>query len=280
MIRKKYIFFIAIMLISLGIMQSCKTKREIVSAADVESKVAEELFVDVVDKQLDFSTFSSKLNLSLSSGTRSLSSRSSLKIIKDKAIQLSIQPLFGVEMLRLYIDKDSLIILDRMNKRYVKEAIADVKREYPVGFDFTTIQSLLTNRVFISGNPQISYSDFKNFSTKQLSEKYYIIESVDKKSGIEYSFSIDGNDHIAITQMSEPRRQYQLNWGYDEFIKDNSKLFPHKMSIDFVTPKRKSNVGLEFSGITLDEVFSLDVSIPNSYARAYISDIIKIITSI
>ncbi len=279
MILRKYIYLLVIALIALGVIQSCKIKKEIVAATSIESKVAEELFVDVIDKQFNFNTFSSKINLNLSSGTKALSSKSSLKIIKDKAIQLSIQPLFGVEMLRLYLDMDSLVILDRMNKRYVKESITDIKKEYPVGFDFTTLQSLLTNRVFISGNQSINYSDYRNFSTKQLSEQYYLIESVDKKSGIEYSFAINGNDNVAITQMSEPKKRYELNWGYDEFIRNNHMLFPHKMSIDFATPKRKSNVGLEFSGIMLDEEFDLEVSIPNSYARAYISDIIKILTA-
>ena len=271
------LFFCASLLIA-GL-NSCKSKRQIVAAAPVEEKVDVDLFTDILNNQLNFKTFSSRLNLNLSSGTKSLSSKASLRIVKDKAIQLSVQPLFGVEMLRLYADPDSLVLLDRMNKRYVKESIEDVKKVYPVGFDFKTLQSLLTNQVFVSGQSDVIYSDYEKFSTGQVSDMYYLLKSVDKKSGIEYGFTIDGNDRIALTHLLEPKENYSLNWKYDDFVKETYKTFPHKMDVVLASAKRKVNVGLEFSGIALDEDFDLQISVPGSYTRATISDIVKILTA-
>ena len=271
------LFFCASLLIA-GL-NSCKSKRQIVAAAPVEEKVDVDLFTDILNNQLNFKTFSSRLNLNLSSGTKSLSSKASLRIVKDKAIQLSVQPLFGVEMLRLYADPDSLVLLDRMNKRYVKESIEDVKKVYPVGFDFKTLQSLLTNQVFVSGQSDVIYSDYEKFSTGQVSDMYYLLKSVDKKSGIEYGFTIDGNDRIALTHLLEPKENYSLNWKYDDFVKETYKTFPHKMDVALASAKRKVNVGLEFSGIALDEDFDLQISVPGSYTRATISDIVKILTA-
>ncbi len=271
------LFFCASLLIA-GL-NSCKSKRQIVAAAPVEEKVDVDLFTDILNNQLNFKTFSSRLNLNLSSGTKSLSSKASLRIVKDKAIQLSVQPLFGVEMLRLYADPDSLVLLDRMNKRYVKESIEDVKKVYPVGFDFKTLQSLLTNQVFVSGQSDVIYSDYEKFSTGQVSDMYYLLKSVDKKSGIEYGFTIDGNDRIALTHLLEPKDNYSLNWKYDDFVKETYKTFPHKMDVALASAKRKVNVGLEFSGIALDEDFDLQISVPGSYTRATISDIVKILTA-
>lgn len=271
------LFFCASLLVA-GL-NSCKSKRQIVAAAPVEEKVDVDLFTDILNNQLNFKTFSSRLNLNLSSGTKSLSSKASLRIVKDKAIQLSVQPLFGVEMLRLYADPDSLVLLDRMNKRYVKESIEDVKKVYPVGFDFKTLQSLLTNQVFVSGQSDVIYSDYEKFSTGQVSDMYYLLKSVDKKSGIEYGFTIDGNDRIALTHLLEPKDNYSLNWKYDDFVKETYKTFPHKMDVALASAKRKVNVGLEFSGIALDEDFDLQISVPGSYTRATISDIVKILTA-
>lgn len=276
--NKSIVLLILVALISWPLMQSCKTKRHFLSSSPIESKVNKDLFVDVIDNQLSFNTFSSRLNLSLSSGKRSISSKAIIRILKDKAIQISVQPLFGVEMMRLYIDQNEIILLDRMNKRYVKESLSSLEEIYPVGFDFSTLQALLTNRVFVSGTDNVSYADFKNFSTEQISDKYYLIKSVDKKSGIEYSFSIDGNDHVASTQLRENKRKFELDWGYDEFVLNNNSVFPHKMNVVLASPKRKANVGLEFLGIVLNEQFDIESSIPNSYTRAYISDIIKILT--
>lgn len=280
MIRKKHTLLFIISIISIGaIMQSCNTKKGIVSATAVEAKVAEDLFVDILDNQFDFNTFSSKLNINLSFGTRSLSSKSNLKIIKDQVLQLSIQPLFGVEMIRLYVDNSEVVILDRMNKRYIKEPISKFMEEYPMGFDLSTIQALLTNRVFVSGKSEIEYNDYKSFSTNKFSDHLYSIEAVDKKSGIEYRFAINSNDNVANTIMNMSNNKYKVSWAYDEFIRNNNnnKLFPHKMNIEMSTPKRKSNIGLEFSGIVLNEELNLEMSIPNGYTQASISDVVKIL---
>ena len=196
---KKHIILLLFAGVLLVGLNACKSKKQLISAAPLEEKVDAELFSDILNKQFNYNTFSSRLNLNLSSGTKSLSSKASLKIVKDKAIQLSVQPLFGVEMLRLYIDNDSLVLLDRMNKRYVKESVQDVKKIYPVGFDFKTLQSLLTNRIFVSQQPDAIYSDYEKFTTNRVSELHYLLKSVDKESGVEYSFTIDGNDRIAIT---------------------------------------------------------------------------------
>lgn len=259
------------------IVQSCKSKRQIVSAAAVEDKMDEKLFIDIVDNQFNFTTFSSKVNLNLSSGTKSLSSKSSLRILKDKAIQLSVQPLFGVEMLRLYIDNDSIVFLDRMNKRYVKESLADVKELFPVGFDFKTVQSLLTNRVFMSGKPEVLYDDFDQFTTSRISDLLYQIRSVDRESGIEYSFAINGNDRITLAHLNEPKRNYSMDWEYDDFMLKNSKLFPHRMNVKLETTKRKADIGMEFSSIVINDDFDLQISIPSSYQRAAINDLLKVI---
>ena len=274
---KKYILLL-LLAVAMGFaIQSCKAKRHFLSAAPVEAKVEEELFADIVDNQFNFTTFSSKVNLNLSSGTKSLSSKSNLRILKDQAIQLSVQPLFGVEMLRLYIDLDSIVLLDRMNKRYVKESLSDVKELYPVGFDFKTVQSLLTNRIFVSGKPEVIYTDYEKFTTKRLSDLYYQINSTDKDSGIEYSFAIDGNDRIALAHLMEPKRKYSMDWQYEDFVLKNNKAFPHRMNVKLNTAKKKADIGLEFSSIVLNEDFNLQISIPASHTKASLSDLMKII---
>lgn len=275
---KNIILLILLAIITWPIMQSCKTKRQILSISPISTKVSEDLFSDIIDNQFDFRTFSSRVNLNLSSGKKSISSKANLKILKDEAIQLSVQPLFGVEMLRLYIDQSEIVLLDRMNKRYVKESISDLNELYPIGFDFSTLQSLLTNRLFLSGSNCVQYSDFEKYTTDKISDQYYLIKSIDEKSGIAYSFAINGNDKVASTFLNESKRDYELEWDYDEFVQGDTDVFPHKMNIVLASPKRKANVGLDFSGIVLNESFELEMIIPNGYSRAHISDIIKILT--
>lgn len=277
--NRPIIYILAVVLVLIGV-QSCKTKKKFVTVAPIVEKVDDRLFADIIDHQFDFNNFSSRVNLKLSSGTRTLSSRSQLRIIKDEAIQLSVQPLFGVEMLRLYLDRDSLLLLDRMNKQYIQESLADIKEKYPIGFDFTTLQSLLMNRLFVSGSPYPAYDDFDQFSMDQNCVMYYHLNAEDALSGITYGFSINGHDRITQSHLYEPKREYKVTWDYDQFIEQSNSVFPHWMNVKLTTPKKELTIGMEFSSIDLDETFDLQLSVPNSYTRADISKLLKLITSI
>lgn len=276
---KKNIALLFLLGIAALTLHSCRAKKQIVAAAaPVEKKVEADLFADILNKQFNYSTFTARLNVGFTSGTRSLSSKASLKVAKDKALQISLQPLFGFEMLRIYVDTDSVLLIDRMNKRYVKEAIEDVKREYPVGFDFETLQSLFTNRIFVSGQSNVVASDYGKFFTEQVSDLNYLLKSVDKKSGIGYSFTIDGNDRIAFTHLVEGSNRYSLQWQYSDFALLQNQIFPHKMAVSVRAPKRKLDVDFDFSNIVLNEEVELFLSVPNGYTRATLSDIVKLLS--
>lgn len=277
--RTLYLLATLSLLLLVGV-QSCKTHKKIVTIAPIVDKVESRLFADIIDSHFDFNTFSSRINLKYSSGGRSLTSKSQLRIIKDQGIQLSVQPLFGVEMLRLYIDPDSLLLLDRMNKQYIKESLADVKEKYPVGFDFYTLQSLLMNRLFVAGIPHAGYDDYELFSKSQNCEMYYNLNAVDHRSGITYGFMVDGHDRITSTHLYEPQRKYKVNWEYDQFVIEESCIFPHWMNVMLHTPKKEINVGMEFSSIELNEPAQLNNSIPSSYTKADIQRLLNLITNI
>jgi hypothetical protein len=258
---------------------SCKPKRQLIQiTSPVEEKNISELFNDITNNELPFSTFSSKLNITITSGMRSLSSKANLKIIRDKQLQMSIQPLFGVEMIRLYIDVDTLLLIDRMNKRYVKEALLDLKKYYPVGFDYHTIEALLTNRLFISGRDQIELKDFKKFDVS-FSPEYYLLKSSDPDSGLEYSFMVNAGDNISFTQLLDDTKKFSMKWSYNDFARLQSKVFPYTMNVEASTANKKISTILSFSDIVLDQPIDLSTNIPRGYAPVALPDILKMITS-
>ncbi len=253
----------------------CKSKERIVQAdSELESKSSSVLFKDVLHKGLEFSTFSSKLNMTISTGTKTIASKGNLRIVNNEAIQLSVQPLFGIEMFRLYVEPDYLIILDRMNKRYVKESFEDLKDKSPVGFNFYSLQSLFTNSLFIPEQSDVTANDFRKFKYSESRENYLLTAS-DKKSNIDYAFSINGNDQITLTQLFLPKKNYSLQWNYDQFTLMKNLFFPYEMKIVAATEKRKLNTSLSLSDITLDSPMNLETSIPGSYTKIELSEVLK-----
>ena len=272
-------YLLALLLLMFVGIYSCKPKKRIVQAESaLEDKTNSNLFEDVLVKELKYSTFSSKMNMTVSTGKKTLSSKAILRIVRDEAIQLSIQPLFGIEMFRLYVQPDCLIILDRMNKRYVREYFADIKGEIPSGFDFYTLQSLFTNALFISDQSAVSTNDYKKFKYSQSSNNYKL-SAHDSKSNIDYSFFVNGNDQITLAQLYMSARNYELDWGYDKFSLIEERLFfPLEMNVMATTQKRKLDTSISLSSISLDEALMLDSSIPSSYAKVELKEIMKLLS--
>ena len=256
---------------------SCKSTKRITQAdTALEDKTSSELFNDVLYKGLEYSTFSSKLNMTISTGTKTLSSKGSLKIVNNKAIQLSVQPLFGIEMFRLYVEPDHIIILDRMNKRYVKESFENIKGTSPMGFDYYTLQSLFTNKLFIPEKTSLSIQDYRKFKYAE-TEENYTLTARDKKSDVDYSFFINGNDQITLSELSMPKKDYSLQWNYNEFSLMDNQFFPYEMKIEASTKKTKLNTSISLSSISLNDPMTLETSIPTSYTRVELKEVLKML---
>ena len=217
--------------------------------------------------------------MSLTAGKKSLSSRANIRIVKDDALQISIQPLFGVEMFRILINPDTVIFLDRMNKRYVREPVAALKERYPVGFDFYTMQSVFTNALFVSGKEQVDATDYRKFRYIRTSDQNYHLSAEDPASGIDYAFTVNGDDRITFTHLLQPEKKHSLQWGYNNFALLNDISFPHKMQITLSSASRKVDAELLFSDVVTDQPVELNMHVPDGYTRTSIDEILKFLSS-
>lgn len=276
---RKYTYILLSALVALSF-SSCKTKKTIFhTTSPIEAKEHSELFADILSNAFTYSSFSSKISLSLSSGKRSVGSKAQLRIRHDEAIQISIQPLWGVEMFRFYMDKDTLILLDRMNKRYVKEALADIKKIYPIGFDFYTLQALFTNNIFLNDHNEVLPGDYNKYQYKQSTNNYFL-KAKDSVSDTEYTFTINASDKVTFTNINlqKPVKSYSMLWEYSDFAMVNDKLFPHKMNIVAGTSSRKIDASITINSIDLNQQIDIQKNVPANYSKTSLSSIIKIIT--
>ncbi len=280
--KHKSIYLISLFfcLLNVALFTACKSKHKVIhSTTPIEEKANSDLFKDIISNDLNYNTFSSRLNINITSGSRTLSSKATLRMVKDSSIQISVQPLFGVEMFRFYLDPYQVVLLDRMNKRYVEETISSLKEQYPVGFDFYTLQSMLTNALFITDKSRVENNDYRIFRYTQTSDLNYFLTGKDPNSGIEYSFTVNGDDRITNTHLLHSQDQMSLRWTYDEFAEITESIFPHRMLVSINTQKRKLDSELKFSGIAINEPLSISISIPNGYRKVAVAEILKIIAS-
>ena len=159
--------FVWAVITALGIMfVGCKTSHigEKTKISGEQSESEKRVFADCLKNSPDYTSYSAKTSLVITTSAGNLKSKATIRIIKDKILQISVQPFLGIEMFRVRLTNDSIWILDKMGKRYVAESLAAYRSKLPVDLSLSTIQALFLGRPFLFGKSHLDISDYRNFS--------------------------------------------------------------------------------------------------------------------
>lgn len=98
----------------------------------------------VVEKVQTPSYLSSKMQLTVPSGDGSITLGGTMKMKSGERIQLSVQmPIIRSEVVRMDITPDEVLVIDRMNKRYVRATRKELKELLPADADFGKLEKML-----------------------------------------------------------------------------------------------------------------------------------------
>ncbi len=261
--------------VALFILAGCRSSKQTGTRDSETVRSDKELFALLEEQAFQFETLTARLNVDLNLPGNQMSSRVDLKMIRDSAFQLSVQPFLGIEIFRIEISRDSLKVLDRMNKRYVAEDYATLKGQIPIAFNYYNLQALFTNQLFLPGEQQISRNQYKRFDYAQQGTTTEM--HVEDLMNLLYTFTADNEGKILSTQIVDPASRYALQWQYTDFrLTADKQLFPMRMDVQL--QKQDNPLGgitLYFSRTQTDTPVQMDFSIPSKYKRVTWSQIIR-----
>ncbi|MCD7971307.1 MAG: DUF4292 domain-containing protein [Candidatus Azobacteroides sp.] len=268
-----HIFLISSLLLFLN---ACKTTRETIQVTGtLEDVSVDEYFERLVENQLDYKTLTYKLNVELNNGGKTISSKATLKMEKDKVIQISFQPFLGAELFRVQFRPDSVIAIDRLNKRYVAESMS-VFTERNASIDFNAIQSLFTNNLFIPGKDIVKTSDKKSFDIKKQTEDKMLLTLKNSKK-MDYLFTGGVNNHISSTFLGDKSANFALTWNYADFESFSGLVFPSRMELHASGKGKDLNSVFSITKIEKNTKSDFDYSIPAKYTRMDIDALFKLL---
>lgn len=266
---KRFLF-----LLLLVVMAGCKSSKKLETLPAAHERNPQELLELIQEQAFRFETLTARLNVDLHLPDNSISSRVDLKMVKDSAFQLSVQPFLGIEVFRIELSTDSIKILDRMNKRYLADNYSNLKGQTPIEFNFYNLQALFTDQLFLPGQREISPKQYNRFKIKQ--EGPLAELKVKDAMGLFYTFMADGEGKLFSTSVSEPSDRYSLQWSYNDFRLVGERLFPMKMEVQVMAEgSSKGGLSLFFSRIQTNTPLKLEFSIPSKYKRVTLDQIIK-----
>lgn len=272
--NRRYLAVVCVALAFILTLGGCKSKQKVATVEAGTAKAHQEFFDSMQEQAFDFQTMSARMQVELNFPKNKMSSRVDMKIIRDTALLLSVQPFLGIEAVRVEMTKDSILIVDRLNKRYVAEKYADLKGEMPITFNFYNLQALFINRIFLPGEQDLSRKQYAKYSLKHKGNK--IEAKVKDSMGLLYSFTADGEEKLLTTHISEPSENYSLLWTYTDFRLVEKQPFP--MLMDVQLQENGVSVGgmkMNFSRIQTELPLNIGFSVPEKYKRISFAQIMK-----
>lgn len=221
-------------------------------------KEEEKVYFDV--PQVDFDKLKIKSKISLNTEKIKQSIPATIHVKKDSVIWISIA--IGLEAARANIDKDSIALLDRLNRNYYKMSFSELSSRLGFDINFQMLQSLLIGNLPIGKTEEDKYQILDGFNSITQNRSGVIINNYfEKNKGKLYSIlANDGNKNT------------QLRIDYKNFITENEQIVPSNISLEISTDnKAKANIDFEHSKLDfLDRNIRFPFNIPKGYTKSEI----------
>ena len=247
--------------VALTLVLSCKSHRGLTTettnnqqASTLVGEMTEQEILEKITENAQGVRFiTSKVKFSLEVGSHQMSLTGNLKMKRDDVIRLQLMAFGFVEAGRLEFTKDYVLIMDRINKQYLKVPYAHLDFLRNNGIDFNVLQALFWNEVY---TPDKKNPLHKNKALKTALEDENMVIAIENEK-LSYRWLAD--KQTAQVKMSNImfrdryRGNYILNWDYDDFKYNNRKLFPMSHKIMFSTPDKTVKLGMNLNYMGADE---------------------------
>lgn len=253
---------------------SCRSSKQAGSSAGMGSREEISLLKEVIGSSPAFDTFSSKLRLTARLNGKETSVNGSLKMKRDELIQLSVAPILGIEVARIEITRDSVLVLDRINRQYLYVPISALSFLANGDIDFYTIQALFFNELFLPGKQKVTDADLSAFSLRKDEDKLLIKPKKAKK--IDYSFTADEANRLTSTRIAAYSR-YRLDWEYKDFKPLNRNKFPARMNVAIEGAGKPVEAQLNLSKMDTGKTNLSRTSVSKKYKQIAPDELLKLL---
>jgi hypothetical protein len=256
---------------------SCSTTKTLKNAHFIDGMTETEYMEHVITNNGGWQALTAKVALSLDlEGKGATKVNGTLRIKKDEVIQLSIVPLLGIEVGRAEISPEGILVIDRMNKRYVKVSFSKVRELANADLDFHSLQALFLNELFLPGKDDLSARDASDFNVEAGAEG--VVMDVKKTKRFAYRFLVQTSDALLKESTIALRNTpYSLRWEYDSFRPLEQKQFPTEMRVSFVGGKKPAKAAFGLSRLSTNSNWETHTEVSKRYEKVELEDILKLL---
>ena len=259
---------------------SCRTHRKAVKEDSSVVKVdtlKKQAFLQKVNDNAQHARFiTSKVKFSVEVGARQMTLTGNLRMKRDDVIRLQLMAFGFVEAGRLEFTKEYVLIMDRIDKLYMKVPYAQIDFLRNSQIDFYVLQSLFWNELFQPGKVKVTDEALKTYTTELDGEDAIIMMENGKMSYRWLADKVNTRIKMANIMYNDRfRGNYQLNWDYENFQQNNRKYFPMEHKISLTTPEKEVKLGMTLNYRGADENWETRTEVSSKYRQVSVEEILQ-----
>jgi len=218
----------------------------------------------------------SKVKFSLEKGVQEITLTGNLRMKHDDVIQLQLMAFGMVEAARMEFTPDYVLLIDRINKQFLKATYAEVDFLRNQGINFYTLQALFRATFFMPGKNHPSASDMKSFTTEV--------------SGSECVVSYEHN-HMLYTWLTDVTTNQikmanivfrsltagntQLSWDYQDYATLNKVAFPSRHYVTVTSQDITVNLTMNLSYLKNKSGWETRTKVSDKYRQVSVDDMLR-----
>jgi hypothetical protein len=179
-----------------------------------------------------------------------------VRLLKDSAIWISANAILGIEAMRVFITRDSVKLLNKLEKTYTARSVDYLQQLTALPLDLETLQNLIVgNPVFLDPNV-VSYSRANNGITMLSIGEFF--KNLITLSEIDHTILHSKLDDADIS------RNRTANLTYSDYENKKGVPFATKRRIT-VAEKKTLDIRLDFKQYDFNEPVSFPFTVPRNY---------------
>ncbi|HSC52396.1 MAG TPA: DUF4292 domain-containing protein [Phnomibacter sp.] len=219
--------------------------------------VKNEILKKVHANHIDFNTFLGKVKIDINDGKgKTTNATAFIRIQRDSLIWISLTGPLGIEGFRVLVSKDSVFVMDKLEKTYAARSVNYLQDIIKLPVDFSVLQNLIIgNPVFFADNI-ISYKQNGGSLMALSADEYFKhMITIDTLNNTVIHSKLDDVDAMR-------NRTCDITLG--GYTPVQTRLFSNTRELT-VTEKSKLDILLDFKQVSFDEPQSFPFNVPKNY---------------
>ena len=207
-------------------------------------------------------------------GSKDLSVNGQLRMRRNDVVRLSLRFL-GMEVGVLEFTPQDVLVVDRVNKQYVRASYSEVSFLRQAALDFYSLQSLFWNELFVPGRSEGKAVDASDLTMVQ--EQNLCVLTPKNTPKLTYHFYADPSqqtlNRLQVTSVNKADKG-QFAWNYDAFERFQGRPFPTAMQMCVSGTSKDVTLSLNLSSLKADSDWNYRTTVSSKYTRRSVQEVL------